>query len=622
MASKITNGTINELFGTIAVAQTVIEQSPFSLASSEKGYSCTFDLLSALYKMVAKEPLNVALTRWLSNKLADNSCSWLMYIEDTIKLALESNITKIMTCELSPLIPDRLMGASEFLEGSDRQINFSGDGITIPISAIDFTGSLKHSPIDTNDKAGNTNYLPCYKPVHENASSNVPLNTSFDASDVWKHVDFNAFLWYVKNMGQYGNLIERRKLIWDNRYKTKLFRKPEPKTEEFFTKSLSYDSNAHLNDTYPFDKDYLRIYNEKVPYKKKQILECRYIQGDGIQPDSFQFRLPASTYYKTRGFLAADESGEPNRYVRFNKSIFEFNHDFIASLKLFDVKTYLCQVITSLVGEGNLAFNASISKEEFEIRSLIDNLIIKYIKNSDIESVEDCYYTFSNDEYIDMLKTSAIKKRLYEDSDINYDGIFERINNLNIDNGDIHETETVINNTINEVTVTANTYTDSTYNFNYDYMFEFCRALIYPFVRPLFSPKIMTLMILNLSIMGEPWQLEGEWSKEKWWESLLPYISNIMRDIVIQIKDMLVEVIYSMLIEKLTPLLSLFTLKLLYEQVEMYRQLITSMIEACTFSGFNFNKQNSKIGDVRYVDIDYQTQDKQIKETTITKTNC
>ena len=160
---------------------------------------------------------------------------------------------------------------------------------------------------------------------------------------------------------------------------------------------------------------------------------------------------------------------------------------------------------------------------------------------------------------------------------------------------------------------------------NYDYQFELIRMLVYPLIRPLFSPKVMALLLINLQIMGDPLKLIE--NKAISFKDIVPYFMGIMTNIIKQIKDIINEMLYSWVIEKLTPLLTLFTLRTIMEQIEMYRQLIMDMITACSgFNlgnlGINFNKNgyNDMLDNVDYVDIDPKLEE--LKQTPISKTNC
>ena len=328
MATMVKNESITSMFGSIAAAQTMVEQFPFSFGISEKGFSCSFDLLAAIFNMCSDVPLEEMIVQLLSEKLGDTNNTWLQGIEETVKMAIEANITSLLTCEMSPIIPDNLIGGANFLVGGESSLPFSSEGITIPVSSLDFTGVLKHCPSDENSIVSRSNYMSCYRSGTEN-SDNPELLT---VNELWKHDDFNAFLWYVKNKGIYSNLDERKKLMWDNRYKTRPYTKYVRKDEGFFTKVPGkYNCNSGATSgVVPFDLDYLTAYNNDISntYKKRQILECRYIDGDGIKSDSFQFKLAASNYYKTRKLTGKNKNPI---FFKINKTIFEFNHEFLMS---------------------------------------------------------------------------------------------------------------------------------------------------------------------------------------------------------------------------------------------------------------------------------------------------
>jgi hypothetical protein len=62
--------------------------------------------------------------------------------------------------------------------------------------------------------------------------------------------------------------------------------------------------------------------------------------------------------------------------------------------------------------------------------------------------------------------------------------------------------------------------------------------------------------------------------------------------------------LYNFVITKLTPILVLFSLKLMMEQLEYYRLLISDMISACVGVGMaNRANINSPLNQVDYVDI-------------------
>ena len=645
MASKVDGKTISQLFGSIAAAQTMVEQLPFSFGMNESGFTCSFDLLTTIFECISDKPLMDTCIEWFTEKLSDNDGAWLQWVEDIVKQALHANITNLLTCEMNPIIPDRLIGGGQFLINSDIPLNFSGEGITIPLSSLDFTGLLGNCPADESI-AARSNYITCYsddyyyssiklKDIPEDAQitpqETVPTVNVGDyimvgdsyyvwsrrplgIKELWKHDDFNAFLWYVKNKGVYSNLTERNKLMWDNRYKTK-FGKYERKPESFFTKTNGMKNSDGFtmyngeSGIIPFDGAYLAAYNDNpnTRHKKRQIMEVRYLDGDGVQSDSFQFKLAASNYYKTATFSGKKKN--KNDFPVHNKLIFQFNHDFIMSLKLYDAKTILYQILNNYTVQGNATFNFSITRESEIINEMIDEAIYKMLKIDD--GTDDSYFTFSNDEYTEMM-INLEKKRYNESYDNENNEIYsdiidsiDRVSGEEIIDKTPEKYKEVLSNISNSIT-SGDTLRNN-WSFKWDAKFELIRMLAYPLIRPLFTPKVMTLLLINTEIMGNPLKLgeslvDVEEIGRTKFEQMLKYLAPLIKNVVSQVKDILIEMLYNFVITKLTPILTVFSLKLMMEQLEYYRVLISDMINACVGAA-NRNNVNSPFNQVDYVDI-------------------
>ena len=632
MLPKFNDKSTSKVFGSIAAAQTMVEHYPIFVGKTENGYTCSFDLLTTLFNLISDESLPDMIIKWLTEKMGDTNCTWLQGIEETIKLALEANITNLLTCEINPIIPDKLIGGGIFLEGGDHSFPFNSEGIRIPVSAIDFTGLLEHNPADESSVAARSNYIPCYK-----SNSPDPENPELlSANELWKHDDFNAFLWYVKNKGVYANVQERQKLTWDNRYKSRPYTKYERKPETFFTKTKGEYGYNGENGVVPFDGVYLKKYNEnrKNRDKKKQILECSYSEGDGMNNDYFCFRLAASNYYKTRKI---NKNKDGAKILAFNKTIFEFNHDFLMSLQLFDIKTYLMQVTQNTFGKGFLNVSFSLQRNN-EVEELIDTAINNVIINDDNDLGGDgtnganggtCAFSFSNEDY-----QIASNKALYkmEQSAQNQSEIESYLTTIeNYDKVDDTEKEEVESQNKNEeiietILVSAKNQVEKNqelstrgnggFVFDYNYEFEIIRMFVYPLIKPLFSPKVITLFLINTYVMGNPLEIGNKIIN---FETLKPFLNNILVSVIKQIKDIILEMIYSFIIEKITPLLTIFSLRLVLEQIEAYRELILNLMEALLKIRINGNN-GTQIDDVRYADIDPLLEEQ--KKTPISQNNC
>jgi hypothetical protein len=218
-----------------------------------------------------------------------------------------------------------------------------------------------------------------------------------------------------------------------------------------------------------------------------------------------------------------------------------------------------------------------------------------------------------------MIQNSLLKRQNANSNHILTTGMIEELKMLDSSNSTPVQNRTIISNVLTQLTKEAETAetANNKWKLNYDWHFELIRMIVYPLIKPLFSPKVMTLILINLEVMGNPLELIN-------FDSIKPYFMGILTNIVIQIKDMINEMLYTWVVEKLSPLLTVFTLRLLMEQIEMYRKLVTDLLTACTIGGLNFNFNSNKkrvgIDDVNYVDINPELE--KLKQTSISNTNC
>ena len=102
--------SVSELIGTIATAQTINEEFPILVSGewsdSKWEVNTSFDLVAELWKIITKESLADKLAEKMSWKLSDTTNTWIMGIETAIKTTLEANITSLLTCDITPIIPN------------------------------------------------------------------------------------------------------------------------------------------------------------------------------------------------------------------------------------------------------------------------------------------------------------------------------------------------------------------------------------------------------------------------------------------------------------------------------------------------------------------------------------
>lgn len=552
MAGKVTDSA-NSMFASIGAVQTLVENFPMNLISfGDFKFSTSFDVLTILFKVlgVSREEVIEVLTNALAPPNNDEEgVGFVAYAEEIVKIALEANIMNILNCSTNPIISNKLMDSYYTGDGVEK----SGEGITLNVAEVDFTGVLNRNPFYGNDSK-------FYFDVND-----------YNASTVWKSKDFNAFLWYIINKSDKSQTEE---LVWTDRYRAAIWG----------------EGNG----------------------KKKEIIKCTYIDEEYPNTDKIRVQIcgardnkPAN-YFKTRKLSKKD-----NTEWALNKTIFEFNHEFLTSIKLYDPKVIIAEIIEYLFGEGNISVNLGFSFNEEIIQGKIQEIIKKVIESSDLE-VEDCYFSFSNEEYNEMLeKAEQNRYNMHNNGNGFYEtdaqNILDQLNGIT-STSTLNEDKAIISKTLNDIIATpAKDPSGSwTLGVSYDWEFELMRMLVYPFVRPLFTPKVIFLLMVNKKIMGSFDDYKNI-DTSTIVEDLLDGLFFIIKDIIVKLKDMLVDIFLSWVLKKLAPLLALFTSRLLLEALTMYKDLLFEIFNSCKLTFWDpFNGGsglNSEIDDVNYADI-------------------
>ena len=540
MAGKVTD-SVNNMLSSIGAMQTLAENFPMKLISlGDLQFATSFDVLSILFKMlgVDRQELIEIVTNALCGGTKEHS-DGSGFISQAEEIVKVALEANIMN--LVNCTTNPIISNNLLDLYSELGIEKSGEGIILDISEIDFTGVLNRNPFS---EIGSKFYFDI---------------ENYNASSIYKSKDFNAFLWYIINKSDKS---QKEELVWDNRYHAKIWG----------------DGNK----------------------KRKEIIKCTYIDEEYPNTDKIKVQLCGSNYFGTRKIkIGAWEQ-------TYNKTIFEFNHEFLNSIKLYEPKVIVAEIVEYLLGSGNVSVNLGFSINEEIIQGKIQQIIKKIIETSDLE-INDCYFSFSNEEYNEMLETSE-KNRFNIINGSN--GTFQvnpsdMLNQLSLitSNSTLVEDKSIISKTLNDIIATPAQDPSATISekLSYDWQFELLRMLVYPFVRPLFTPKVIFLLLVNKKIMGNLDDISSM-NGDKLIDSLYNSIFHIIRDIIIQLKDLLVEMLLSYILKKLTPLISLCASRLLMETLQVYKDLLNQILENCAF-GWNNNPLIGNIDNVNYADI-------------------
>ena len=285
-------------------------------------------------------------------------------------------------------------------------------------------------------------------------------------------------------------------------------------------------------------------------------------------------------------------------------TVYEFNYDFVMGMKLFDAKVMATTLLDTLVNT-RLGINLNIAKKHEEATDKIKE-IIKNIINSDDSSVEDCYFSFDNQKYDELLKESEKRRAAqYNFGNSNTSmGDFSAVRSILEEYDDaatLEEQVEVISRAITQASVTISDGADDSdkYGIEFGFVFDLIENLVLAIVNAVLTPKVLLLLEVNRQIMG------GNW-KAFTIEDLLKAMQGIIISIIKEVRDLVIQELLKLVLKYLQPLKEMIESILLREQIENYTAAINDIIRNCPVIWFEFGNQNleTKLDTVDYADID------------------
>lgn len=590
----------SKALGAIAAVQTLLERYPVLVTVNNDGSDTSFGFMLNILKIIGVSEYQII--EWVANLLSGKVSDGILEgLEQTVKAILLANVKNLFTCSLNPFIPDRLM--DKYISPSGTTIG--GEGIELDLDSIDLYGVLGNCPVDR--QGGNLFYFDASESDYNDESENLHYEP-YTVNELWKSRDFNAYLWFVINKGQ-STGTEKNKLYWDNRIKYyKTFKYNEDVKNKFF-------NTFSILGT---DESKIPITNT---VSKAQIIRCEYVERptNRVKSNVLKIYINPARYYAKRKISYKSYNPETGAQTTdlfwVNKTIFEFNYDYIYSLKLFNSKTLVAAVVNALLGIiANISLNYSIKRDV--VAAQIGEIVKNIIKVDDTE-VDDCYFTFSNNEY-DRMLAEAMRKHngtyRYNDEDIeiDYSSIIDSINDIS-NAATLHEQTRAISKVFTDVSATlsknGSVSEHDKFSFGLDIIFKLLQETITQIVMQVLSPKVAILFKVNSEIMGNLDPEEPNWGKFDSWEAFLKNFRNLVTQLIKEIKEMIIKQLYKWLMEQIQPLLELFVSKIMLETIRYYRELIAQLIGACGFAfgdglGLGNGGNNEyAIDNVNYADI-------------------
>ena len=285
-------------------------------------------------------------------------------------------------------------------------------------------------------------------------------------------------------------------------------------------------------------------------------------------------------------------------------TVFEFNYDYVMSIKLFDAKV-LAHTLMESVLNMNMGIGLNIGLRHQEGTETIKE-IIKNILESDDSEINDCYYTFDNSKYDSLLRKAEEKRARQERfGNVTHEtGLFTKVEDILNEydaNAELHQQVDVLHRAITQAAVTVSEGVPETDRFDveFNFIFDLIEALTTAIVNGILSPKVLMLLEVNQKIMG------GTWEKFTL-KDLIQALRTIIVAIIKEIRDMVIQELLKLVLKALEPIIQMLASILLREQLENYADAILEIVRNCPFIWFKFgNKyEDTKLDTVDYADID------------------
>lgn len=286
-------------------------------------------------------------------------------------------------------------------------------------------------------------------------------------------------------------------------------------------------------------------------------------------------------------------------------TIYEFNYDFIMGIQLFESSVIVAQLVSAL-SNINIGAEFNLTPEKAEYKMRISEIVKNMVEASGYES-SDCFYSFSNKEYNELLNKSELKRlQLYPFNssiegavNVSEKNIYELLNECNV-NSTLEEKINVVSSTLTQasVKITEEVMPDDQYEMSFSWAIKAVEMVVSIFVEALLTPKFLFVLAINKKIMGEgkpSTKIDIKYYLEQFW--------NVIESVVREIVEIILNKITEFVTKKIKELLEKAAKILMLEQIEYYSRLIESLIKACTFK-FGSEDLLSRLDNVDYADID------------------
>lgn len=563
---------------TIAVSQMLMDRID-SLIKIHKydvssiGINSSLDLTINLAQMVGMSYDEIV--ELVTDFLTRNYGQTIRSLDKIIRMALLTALNALVSCANSPIIGDDWL----YTVDENNNYHWASNPMYINVGSIDLYG-LFSKATPTGDRA---DYF----------YGDVP--SAITPSMAWKSGDLDAFLWHAMNMVEPLSRDEAKYwqiLTWDDRNK-----KFKNSLEE--EDMSQFDAGEMEGYTGDIANDY---WGENKTLTRKPIFRVDYIQ----RSNSLCIQLPEETYGEKRifGFQLSDEEKGKFEYSR-NRTIYDFNKDYVDNLRILYVKPVVAAVVNSAMNNRiHLSYGGTLSLEEEITKGEISKILTKIIEADDTE-IDDCYFTFSNDEYDQLLHEAEMRRKgiTVKKGDTNIgvvqdpEDVMAMLDQMN-GTATLQEQKTIIKNsftTIASVTGATDDIINTKLNWDGDSfstnILQLLKNILMQLLEAVLTPRVILIFLINFKFAN------GELPKTPL--DFLSAFLKILWPVIKSLVDFFIQFLFDEVLKRIKELMEICILKISLEQLEKYKDIVLGLINNCTLNLFiPYFKKTQMIGNI------------------------
>ena len=269
--------------------------------------------------------------------------------------------------------------------------------------------------------------------------------------------------------------------------------------------------------------------------------------------------------------------------IGFNKTLFEFDYDYISSIKIYDTKVLFASImraIANLSVDIGLSLKTSDSKEM--IKGVVQNIVTDVMNEEEMLDVGE-YFKFSNEQYDALLQNAQKNIEAGIDSDAEDEFMFA-ISQAGNGTLSTSQQQSAITHAITIATSATTAAQNGIAGENrylfadggiFKYVIEMLKTTVGELITSILSPKIAMIYAVNSYIAGD---LEGKNFGQDWkMENFIKSMYNLILSVAKMIRDQILNELYAFVYETLQLLIEKIMIKLTMERIMFYIRQLKSL---------------------------------------------